>query len=67
MKNKLPFAALTFAFTIAGACIGKATTGPAELFVIVTVVAAVGYRHEEDVTQHYKKVRKSNADLFITI
>jgi nitroreductase len=32
-----------------------------------TVVAAVGYRHEEDVTQHYKKVRKSNADLFITI
>ena len=31
------------------------------------VVAAVGYRHEEDATQHYKKVRKSNADLFITI
>ncbi|WP_394758779.1 NAD(P)H-dependent oxidoreductase [Flavobacterium sp.] len=31
------------------------------------VVAAVGYRHDEDATQHYKKVRKSNKDLFITI
>ena len=31
------------------------------------VVAAVGYRHEEDDTQHYKKVRKSNEDLFITL
>jgi nitroreductase len=31
------------------------------------VVAAVGYRHEEDATQHYTKVRKSNEDLFITI
>lgn len=31
-----------------------------------TLVAAVGYRHEEDATQHYKKVRKSNEDLFIT-
>ncbi len=31
-----------------------------------TLVAAVGYRHEEDATQHYKKVRKSNKDLFIT-
>lgn len=31
------------------------------------VIAAVGYRHEEDATQHYKKVRKSNEDLFITI
>ena len=32
-----------------------------------SVVAAVGYRHEEDATQHYKKVRKSNENLFITI
>lgn len=32
-----------------------------------SVVAAVGYRHEEDATQHSKKVRKSNEDLFITI
>ena len=31
------------------------------------VVAAVGYRQEEDDTQHYKKVRKSNEDLFITL
>jgi len=31
------------------------------------LVAAVGYRHEEDATQHYAKVRKSNEDLFLTI
>lgn len=31
------------------------------------VVAAVGYRHEEDATQHYAKVRKSNEDLFVTL
>jgi nitroreductase len=31
------------------------------------VIATVGYRHEEDTTQHYKKVRKSNEDLFITL
>ncbi len=31
------------------------------------LVAAVGYRHEEDATQHYEKVRKSNEDLFITL
>ncbi|MSP84743.1 MAG: NAD(P)H-dependent oxidoreductase [Flavobacteriaceae bacterium] len=31
------------------------------------VIATVGYRHEEDVTQHYKKVRKSNEDLFLTL
>jgi nitroreductase len=31
------------------------------------VIAAIGYRHEDDDTQHYKKVRKSNEDLFITI
>jgi nitroreductase len=31
------------------------------------VVATIGYRSQEDDTQHYKKVRKSNADLFITI
>jgi nitroreductase len=32
-----------------------------------SLVAAVGYRHEEDATQHGAKVRKSNEDLFITI
>ncbi|WP_367770939.1 NAD(P)H-dependent oxidoreductase [Flavobacterium sp. WC2421] len=31
------------------------------------VIAPVGYRHTEDDTQHYKKVRKSNEDLFITL
>lgn len=31
------------------------------------VVAAVGYRHEEDATQHQAKVRKSNEELFITL
>lgn len=31
------------------------------------VIAPVGYRHEEDATQHHKKVRKSNKDLFITL
>jgi nitroreductase len=31
------------------------------------VVATIGYRHQEDDTQHYPKIRKSNEDLFITI
>lgn len=31
------------------------------------LVAPVGYRHEEDATQHDKKVRKSNEDLYITL
>jgi nitroreductase len=31
------------------------------------LVAPVGYRHEQDDTQHLKKVRKSNEDLFITL
>jgi nitroreductase len=31
------------------------------------VIATIGYRHEEDATQHYKKVRKSNEDLFLTL
>ncbi|MFK7001561.1 NAD(P)H-dependent oxidoreductase [Flavobacterium oreochromis] len=32
-----------------------------------SLVATIGYRHEEDTTQHYKKVRKSNEELFINI
>ena len=32
-----------------------------------SLIATLGYRHEEDATQHYKKVRKSNEDLFITL
>ena len=31
------------------------------------VIATLGYRHEEDATQHYKKVRKSNEELYITL
>jgi nitroreductase len=31
------------------------------------LIATIGYRHEEDATQHLKKVRKSNEELFITI
>ena len=38
-----------------------------ELGLHAVLSAPVGYRHQEDATQHYKKVRKSNADLFITI
>lgn len=32
-----------------------------------SLIATVGYRHEEDATQHQKKVRKSNEELFITL
>ena len=32
-----------------------------------SLVATIGYRHEEDVTQHYPKVRKPNEELFITL
>jgi nitroreductase len=31
------------------------------------VVATIGYRSDEDATQHDKKVRKSNEELFLTI
>ena len=31
------------------------------------VVATVGYRHEDDATQYYKKVRKSAQELFINL
>ncbi|WP_035673216.1 NAD(P)H-dependent oxidoreductase [Flavobacterium sp. 83] len=32
-----------------------------------TLIATLGYRHDDDTTQHYTKVRKSNEDLFITL
>ncbi|RVU91902.1 NAD(P)H-dependent oxidoreductase [Flavobacterium columnare] len=32
-----------------------------------SLVATIGYRHEEDITQYNKKVRKSNEELFINI
>ena len=32
-----------------------------------SLIATVGYRHNEDDTQHYVKVRKSNTELFINL
>lgn len=32
-----------------------------------TLLATIGYRHQEDATQHYKKVRKSKEELFIKL
>ncbi len=32
-----------------------------------SLLAPIGYRHIEDATQHNKKVRKSNEELFITL
>lgn len=32
-----------------------------------SLIATLGYRHDEDTTQHYKKVRKSQEELFITL
>ena len=32
-----------------------------------SLMATIGYRHEEDATQFYKKVRKSNEELFISL
>ncbi|KVV14896.1 NAD(P)H-dependent oxidoreductase [Flavobacterium sp. TMP13] len=37
------------------------------LGLTASLIATVGYRHEEDATQHFKKVRKSEKDLFITL
>lgn len=38
-----------------------------QLNLNATLIATLGYRHDEDATQHYKKVRKSNEELFITL
>jgi nitroreductase len=32
-----------------------------------SLIATIGYRHEEDATQHYAKVRKSTEELFINL
>jgi nitroreductase len=32
-----------------------------------SVIATIGYRHDEDATQHLKKVRKSHEELFINL
>lgn len=41
--------------------------GLSALGLTAALVAPAGYRHQEDTTQHLKKVRKSTEDLFITI
>lgn len=38
-----------------------------ELGLNASLLAPIGYRSEEDATQHLKKVRKSNNELFITL
>lgn len=38
-----------------------------ELGLNASLVATIGYRHEEDQTQYFTKVRKSNTELFTTI
>lgn len=41
--------------------------GLKKLGLTTTLIAPIGYRHEEDATQFLKKVRKSNDELFITL
>lgn len=41
--------------------------GLEKLGLNASLIATIGYRHEGDETQHYKKVRKSNEELFITL
>ena len=41
--------------------------GLEKLGLNATLIATLGYRHDEDATQQKKKVRKSNEELFITI
>jgi nitroreductase len=41
--------------------------GLGKLGLNATLLATIGYRHEEDATQHYTKVRKSNEELFINL
>ena len=38
-----------------------------ELNLNASLVATIGYRHEEDTNQYVKKVRKSKEELFITL
>jgi nitroreductase len=38
-----------------------------KLHLNASLIATVGYRHEEDATQFHKKVRKSQEDLFIIL
>jgi nitroreductase len=41
--------------------------GLTQLGLNASLVATIGYRSEEDLTQHYAKVRLSNEELFITL
>jgi nitroreductase len=41
--------------------------GLEKLGLNASLMATIGYRHVEDATQHLKKVRKSNEELFITL
>lgn len=41
--------------------------GLRKLGLNATLLATIGYRHKEDATQHYAKVRKSNEELFINL
>jgi nitroreductase len=38
-----------------------------QLHLNASLIATVGYRHEEDASQFHEKVRKSHSDLFITL
>lgn len=41
--------------------------GLAALGLNASLLATIGYRHEDDASQHYVKVRKSNKELFINL
>ena len=41
--------------------------GLEKLGLNASLIATLGYRHDEDASQHYKKVRKSNEDLGIKL
>jgi nitroreductase len=41
--------------------------GLTQLGLNASLIATIGYRHEEDATQHFAKVRKSNQELFINL
>ena len=41
--------------------------GLTQLGLNASLVATIGYRSKDDATQHLKKVRKSNEELFITL
>ena len=45
----------------------NAVLGLNDLGLNATLIATLGYRHEEDATQYFKKVRKPTTELFITL